>query len=30
MVPEDIETVITLLLVTLFLAVLIKMSQPPK
>jgi hypothetical protein len=30
MVPEDIETVISLLVITLFLAILVKMAQPPK
>ena len=30
MIPEDIETVINLLVVFVFLAVFIKMAQPPK
>jgi len=30
MVPEDIETVISLLVITLFLAIFVKMGQPPK
>jgi hypothetical protein len=30
MVPEDIETVLSLLIVTLFVAIFVKMAQPPK
>jgi hypothetical protein len=29
MVPEDIETIVSLLVVTLFVAIFVKMAQPP-